>query len=165
MSNDEHNIENRVWEVVGNANICMLVTNAIDGPRARPMEARPDTKDAAIWFLTDRRGLKDDEVKAHPHVCLCFIHSAEKAYLSLTGKATVEHDPERARSLWNKKQEAWWSGPDDPNLLVMRVDLDRAEMWDGPASSAQAAFEFAKARVTGEKPDLGENRKTTAEFD
>jgi hypothetical protein len=30
-----------------------------------------------------------------------------------------------------------------------------------PASAAVAAFEFAKARLTGEKPNLGENRKVT----
>jgi hypothetical protein len=31
---------NRVWDVVGKAGICMLTTHAIDGLRARPMEAR-----------------------------------------------------------------------------------------------------------------------------
>jgi hypothetical protein len=30
-----------------------------------------------------------------------------------------------------------------------------------PASAAVAAFEFAKARLTGEKLNLGENRKVT----
>jgi hypothetical protein len=39
---------------------------------------------------------------------------------------------------------------------------DRAsELWDGPASTALAVFEFAKAWLTGEEPNLGENRKTT----
>ena len=155
---------NRVWDVVGKAGICMLTTHAIDGLRARPMEARPDRESETIWFLTDRRGLKDDEAQAHPDVCLCFIHSEERVYLSLTGRASVEQDPERAQSLWNKKQEAWWDGPDDPNLLVMCVDLMRAEMWDGPASPTVAAFEFARARKTGQKPDLGENRKKTVDF-
>ena len=36
-----------------------------------------------------------------------------------------------------------------------------AELWDGPSSSVVAAYEIAKATVTGEKPNLGENRKTT----
>ena len=42
---------------------------------------------------------------------------------------------------------------------------ERAEMWDGPASSEVAAFEFAKARLTGTKPNLGEKRKVTVEID
>jgi hypothetical protein len=48
---------------------------------------------------------------------------------------------------------------------VVRVELEEAEMWDGPASSAIAAFEFAKARLTGAKPNLGENRKVSVELD
>ena len=39
-----------------------------------------------------------------------------------------------------------------------------AELWDGPASKAVAMYEFAKARVTGEKPNLGENRKVTVKM-
>ena len=38
------------------------------------------------------------------------------------------------------------------------------ELWDGPASKAVAMYEFAKAKLTGEKPNLGENRKTTVEM-
>jgi general stress protein 26 len=98
-------------------------------------------------------------------VCLTFLYEKEKVYLSLTGEAFVANDPGRARALWNEKQKLWWSGPDDPNLRVVRVEPEKAEMWDGPASSAVAAFEFAKARLTGSKPDLGENRKVSVELD
>jgi hypothetical protein len=47
----------------------------------------------------------------------------------------------------------------------MKVEPERAEMWDGPASSAVAAFQFAKARLIGAKPNLGEKRKVTVEID
>ena len=33
-----------------------------------------------------------------------------------------------------------------------------------PSSAAVAAFEFAKARITGAKPNLGENRKVTVKM-
>ena len=39
-----------------------------------------------------------------------------------------------------------------------------AELWDGPASAVVTAFEFAKARLTGEEPNLGENRKVTVKM-
>jgi general stress protein 26 len=155
----------RVWEVIGKAGICMMTTQFNGGMRARPMEARPDKGEGVIWFLTDHRGLKDDEINATPAVCLIFVYEQEKVYLSLTGEAFVAHDPDRAKALWNEKQKLWWSGPEDPNLRVVRVELEEAEMWDGPASSAVAAFEFAKARLTGSKPNLGENRKVSVELD
>jgi hypothetical protein len=39
-----------------------------------------------------------------------------------------------------------------------------AELWDGPASTAIAAFEFARATLTGKEPKLGENRKVTVKM-
>jgi len=155
----------RVWEVVDKASVCMMTTHFPDGLRARPMEARAERDENVIWFLTDRRGLKDDEVAACPEVCLTFVHAPEKVYLSLTGEASICRDSEQAHALWNKKQEVWWDGPDDVNLLVLRVDLKRAEMWDGPADSDYASYEFAKARITGEEPDVGENRKVSVDMD
>jgi hypothetical protein len=49
-------------------------------------------------------------------------------------------------------------------VRVLQFMPERAELWDGPASAAVAAFEFAKARATGAKPNLGENRKATVEM-
>jgi general stress protein 26 len=117
-----------------------------------------------IWFVTDVRGLKDDEIKAHPEVCLVFIDPKDKAYLSISARGEVHDDHAKAREIWKKTDDAWWSGPDDPNVRVLRIEPQRAELWDGPASAAVAAFEFAKARLTGEKPNLGENRKVTVEM-
>jgi general stress protein 26 len=164
MGSDQTHLD-RVWDIVEKAGICMMTTRFDGGMRARPMEARPDREEGVIWFLTDHRGLKDDEIDANPQVCLVFTYLKEKVYLSITGEAFVAHDPDRAQALWNEKQRIWWSGPDDPNLRVVRVEPEEAEMWDGPASSAVAAFEFAKARLTGMKPNLGENRKVSVEMD
>jgi hypothetical protein len=44
-------------------------------------------------------------------------------------------------------------------VRVLRVTPLTAELWDGPASKAVAAFEFVKARLTGEESNLGEYRK------
>ena len=115
-----------------------------------------------IRFVIDRRGSKDDEIESDPAFCLVFAHAAEKAYLSISGRAEVRRDPAVARAIWKKTDDAWWpDGPDDPNVLVMCFTPETAELWDGPASAAVATFEFAKARLTGEPPNLGENRKAT----
>jgi len=47
---------------------------------------------------------------------------------------------------------------------LLRVEPFKAELWDGPASAAVTAFEFAKARLTGTEPNVGENRKVTVEM-
>jgi general stress protein 26 len=154
----------RVWDIVEKVGVCMLTTRYAEGLRARPLEARPDRDAGLIWFVTDVRGAKDDEIAAHDAACLIFIDHRDKAYLSIAGRADVRNDHAKARAIWRKTDGAWWSGPDDPNVRVLRFAPARAELWDGPASSAVAAFAFAKARLTGEKPNLGENRKVTVEM-
>jgi len=68
-------------------------------------------------------------------------------------------DTARAAEIWKSTDQVWWpGGPDDPALRVLRVEPKTAELRDEPSSLAVAAFEFAKAKVTRAKPNLGENR-------
>lgn len=152
----------RVWDIIEHVGVGMLTTRFAGGLRARPLEPRPDRHAGLIWFVTDVRGLKDNEIEAAPEVCLVVFDAKAKAYLSITATARVLNDPAKAAEIWKKTDDVWWpGGPDDPNVRVLRLEPVTAELWDGPASAAVAAFEFAKARMTGEKPNLGENRKIT----
>ena len=152
----------RVWDIVEKVGVGMLTTRFSGGLRSRPIEPRPDREAGLIRIVTDVRGLKDDEIERSPDVGLVVISASDKAYLSITARAAVTRDPAMAREIWHKTDDMWWpGGPDDPNVRVIVLTPSRAELWDGPSSSMVAAFEMAKAKVTGEKPNLGENRKTT----
>ena len=155
----------RVWDIIEQAGVGMLTTRFAGGLRARPLEPRPDRDEGIVWFVTDVRGHKDDEIAAAHDVGFVIIDHKDKAYLSISGRAAVTQDEAKARAIWKKTDNVWWpDGPGDPNVRVLRLVPERAELWDGPSNSAVAAFEFAKARVTGEKPNLGENRKVTVEM-
>jgi general stress protein 26 len=159
-----NNGHDRVWDIIETVGVCMLTTVFAGGLRARPVEARPDREAGLIWFVTDRHSGKEQEIEAEHDVGLVFIDHRDKAYLSITARAEVKNDPDRAASIWKPTDSAWWKGPDDPNVCVLRVRPVTAELWDGPASKAVAIYEFAKARLTGEKPNLGENRKVTVKM-
>jgi general stress protein 26 len=155
----------RVWDIIEKVGVGMMTTRFSGGLRARPLEARPDRDAGLVWFVTDVRGAKDDEIEAAPEVCFVVIDHKDKAYLSITGRAEVRDDHAKAAEIWKKTDNVWWpEGPSDPNVRVLRLTPEKAELWDGPSNSAVAAFEFAKARITGEKPNLGENRKVTVEM-
>jgi general stress protein 26 len=154
----------RVWQVIERVGVCMLTTLSDGGLRARPVEPRLDRAAGLIWIVTDRRSGKEHEIAAEHDVGLTFVDAKEKAYLSITARAEVLPDHAKAAEVWRFADNLWWKGPDDPNVCVLRITPLTAELWDGPASTAVAAFEFVKARLTGGKPNLGENRKVTVDL-
>jgi general stress protein 26 len=151
----------RVWNIIERVGICMLTTRFAGGLRARPLEARPERGAGIIWFLTDAQSEKEREIENGQDVGLVFIDAKAAAYLSVTARAEVLLDRVKAAEIWKTTDDMWWRGPEDPNVCVLRVDPRTAELWDGPSSKIVAAFEFVKACLTGEKPNLGENRKVT----
>jgi len=157
---DQNHLD-RVWDIIERVGVCMLTTHVGGTLRARPLEARPERKAGLIWFVTDLRSGKEHEIEAEHDVGLVFIDPKANAYLSISARAQVLRDHAKAAEIWKSTDSMWWHGPDDPNACVLRVSPQTAELWDGPASKAVAAFEFVKARLTGQKPNLGENRKVT----
>jgi len=155
----------RVWEIIEKVGVCMLTTCFEGGLRARPLEPRADRKSGRLLFVTDVHSAKRDDVDRWPDVGLVFIDTADKAYLSITGKARIVDDPALRAAVWRKSDAVWWpGGPNDPNVCVLVYEPTTAELWDGPSNAAVVAYEFAKAIVAGTEPDLGENRKTTLDM-
>src|SRR5687768_1189505 len=113
----------RVWHVIEKAGVGMLTTHSAAGLRARPMDPRHDRDHNRIWFLTDVRGAKDDEIDTTHDVGPVFVDQESRAYLSITGRAFVIRDSAIAKQIWRKSDEVWWpGGPADPNLRVVRVE-------------------------------------------
>ena len=154
----------RVWDIIELVGVCMLTTGFDGGLRARPLKSRPDRDAGIIWFVTDLHSAKECEIESDNDVGLTFNDANSNAYLSITARAEVWRDHAKATEIWKPTDNMWWKGPDDPNVCVLRVTPLTAELWDGPASMAVAAFEFVKSRLIGGEPNLGENRKVTVDL-
>jgi general stress protein 26 len=150
----------QVWKLAKEIGICMLTTSTGGIMRARPMHALLDRNDGCLWFITDQRGAKDQEIAADPDVCLAFADPGSNSYVSITGRAEISRDVAKAEELWSNEAQAWWpKGPSDPNVRVLRVVPDQAEFWDTRGNSVTVALKLTAARISGEPPDLGENKK------
>ena len=64
----EPNHLDRVWEIIEQVGVCMLTTRFAGGLRARPLEARPDRNAGIIWFVTDLRSGKEQEIESEHDV-------------------------------------------------------------------------------------------------
>lgn len=148
------------WEMMDRIGACMLVTKRGATLRARPMHALVSREENCVWFLSDRRGHKDEELRHDPQSALVFADKAGSDFLSVAGESEVVEDRGKVAALWNGAAAAYWpTGKDDPNIQVLRFLPESAEYWDGPSSSVLIGLRMTAARLTGETPDLGDNRK------
>lgn len=112
----------------------MLITRARDGRlKARPMMVVDRPFDGTLWFFTRLGAEKIEEIAIDDGVCVTFADSATDRYVSATGRASIVNDRERMRDLWQPGLAPWLEhGPEDPVLRLVRVDVDRAELWEPP---------------------------------
>lgn len=148
----------RTWDLMKKIGFAMLVTRDGEQMRARPMSAFVERDHNAIYFLTDSRRHKDEEIAAHPEVNLAFADTGDQKYVSLTGIAAVSNDRAKVKELFSTPAKAWWDSADDPNIRILKVTPNDAEFWDSPGSLV-SYVKMAAAAVTGSPPDLGDNRK------
>ncbi len=148
----------RVWEIARKINICMLVTWDGERQRARPLAANVIREENAIYFLTDVKGMKDDQIELFPTVTLAFADTSGNKYVSITGRATVTNDRKKIGELWTPDNKAFWDSKDDPAIRLITVQPEDAEVWDSPGLVVSTVKMLAAA-VTGAKAELGNNRK------
>jgi general stress protein 26 len=159
MSNDNTTRDtDRVWELMKKIGFAMLVTRDGEKLRARPMSAYLERESNTIYFLTDARRHKDEEIARNPNINLSFANASDQKYVSITGTAEVSNDRAKIKQLFSTPAKAWWDSAEDPNIRVLKITPDDAEFWDSPGSVI-SYVKMAAAAVTGTRPDLGDNRK------
>jgi general stress protein 26 len=159
MASQDGDVE-RVWNLMEKIGFAMLVTLDQDKLRARPMSAYVRQAENAIYFLTDARRHKDEEIAQHPGINLSFADTSGQKYVSLTGKAEISNDRARIKELFATPAKAWWDSSDDPNIRLLKIMPEDAEFWDSPGKVI-SYVKMAAAAATGSRPDLGDNRRVT----
>jgi general stress protein 26 len=150
----------RAWELMKKIGFAMLVTQDGNRLRARPMSAYVERDDDAIYFLTDARHHKDEEIARNPNVNVSFADASDQKYVSVSGTAVVSNDRAKIKQLFSTPAKAWWNSAEDPNIRVLKIAPESAEYWDSPGSVI-SYVKMAAAAVSGTRPDIGENRKVT----
>lgn len=148
----------RVWDLAEKISVAMLANWDGQNLHSRPMSAHVARDENAFYFLADKRHHKDEDIRKFPTVCLAFADAGDHKYLSVTGDASVSNDRAKIKELFTTWAKAWWDSPEDPNLCLLKVVPTQAEYWDTPGKVI-SSIKMAVAAATGNRPDIGENRK------
>ncbi len=129
MSDDRQRneeLKQQFWESLADSPYLFLQLDA-DPQTAVPMTAALDenAKDA-IWFFTGR----DHAFARGGPATATFAGKDHEVFARFKGTLSEETSRERLDKQWSNFVEAYFPrGKDDPNLLMLRMDLAGAEIW------------------------------------
>lgn len=150
-----------VWTRAKDIRHPVLTTFDPDGVlTARPMTSVQNEFSGSLWFFVSRSGPPAQAVSANGVVNVQYTDPSDDLYVSLSGDASLDDDRSRKEALWSPIVKAWFpDGIDDPDLVLLRVDVHKAEYWDVKESKPVQLYKMARAAITGHPPtDMGEHK-------
>jgi general stress protein 26 len=146
-----------VIEMAKDIRIAMLTTFDSDGRLvSRPMAQQAIEPDGTLWFFAEASSHEVAQIAANSQINVTL--SSNDTWISISGTAAIVHDQAKAKDLWNSWVEAWLpQGPQDPSVVLIKVDSETAEYWDTPGGRIASVMSFAKSKLTGKRYEGGEN--------
>jgi general stress protein 26 len=122
----------KLRKAIKNSRVAMLTTVAADGSlRSRPMATQAADTESEVWFFTRYHSGKSEEVQDHQRVNVSYASPKNERYVSISGTASLVRDPALIKELWHGKLKEWFpDGKKDPDLVLLKVAIDRVEYWD-----------------------------------
>lgn len=130
---DTAEIKQHFWKKLSASPFVMIGLDG-DGQHSEPLTAQLDEDQVdTIYFFIG----KDNRLAGGGKAMVQFVSKGHDFFACLSGEARVDNDFAMIDKLWNNQVGAWFpGGKDDPNLALLRFDVDSAEMWETDMSIA-----------------------------
>jgi general stress protein 26 len=143
----------KLKELVEEIRICMFVTNTTGShEHTRPMATIETEDNGTLWFYTDIRSIKVEEVNNQHTVHLVYAHPGKDSYVDVWGSAEIITDRQQVVDKWSPIVKAWFpDGVTDPNLALLKVQPYEAYYWEAKSGKMIEFLKMAASIVTGKR--------------
>jgi len=150
-----------LWRRLEKLRFAMLTSQDGSGQLvSRPITTQQAEDRGTVWFFVAAHGGFAEDLAVDARVALNYADPADNFYAALRGHGRIVHDPEKVAALWNVMAQAWFpGGPADPQLALLRVDVEHGEYWDS-AGRVVPFFSMLKAAMTHTTPKHPGEHKT-----
>ncbi len=132
-----------------------------DGQHSEPLTAQldEDQVDTIFFFIG-----KDNRMAKGGPAMLQFVSKGHDFFACLAGTARIDNDFAMIDKLWNSQVEAWFpGGKQDPNLALLRIDVDDAELWESDMSITGKVKMLFGGKIKSDETGSHAKVETTAE--
>lgn len=149
----ETRLKKKFWEELQDDRTLMLGLHGVDDDRTRPMTAQVDLAEDAdeedggpIYFFASRNEGVGQDLKDKARAIATFVSKGHGLFASIHGTLSEWNGRAVVDRLWNPFVDAWYKeGKDDPNLILIKFNATRAEIWesDGLGTLKATALKWA----------------------
>ena len=120
---EKKELKMKIFEVMSGRQLASLATMKDGKPWVRYVTTT-GTEDLTLYVNTFSQSRKVAQIKANPNVHVIVGGNADdmnRPYLNIEATADVLEDDETKRKLWYDDLKDYFSGPDDPNRVVLKI--------------------------------------------
>ena len=163
----ETHLRKKFWKELQSDRTMMLGLDGVEDDRTRPMTAQVDVPEGAdeedggpIYFFASKNEGVGQDLTEGARAIATFVSKGHGIFAHIHGTLHAHNDREVIDRLWNPFAAVWYKdGKDDPNLLLIRFDATRAEIWEPhPGQTLKAAALKSLFNVDPGKEQQRENQ-------
>ena len=127
MNQDE--LKQNALKILEDSHVGILSTVKGNKPHSRYMTFFND--EFTLYTATSKQTQKVDELEANPHAHILLGYEGQgigDSFLEIEGTMGVHDDKSIIDKVWNEHLRGWFSGPDDPNLVILAITPSNARL-------------------------------------
>ena len=151
----ERNPQALFWEELDDVTAGML---GVEGMKAnlQTMSHHAEPARGKLWFVTRKDAELVAEVGQGATARYVVVGDDHDFHACASGPIRQNRDEKVLDDLWNPVVASWFEqGRDDPQLVMLEMDLREADVWASTDSATLFGWEIAKANLKGGEPDVG----------
>ena len=158
LTSDE--AKKKLKDMVEDIKIAMFTTQLDKQPLSVvPMHTKEVDKEGNIWFLSRNDSDHNSDLLKNPETQLLYSDPGSMKFVSVYGDAEIITDQAVLDDLYNKKDNAWFDGKEDPNLTAIKFAPKQAAYWNNDSNQLVTFLKLQAAAVTGDDKDIGTSGK------
>jgi len=135
----------------------LLTTRGADGHyHTRPMALQKGAISDGLWFATWKDTEKVHDLEANPECGVTLYGGGRSAtYVSISGTGQLVQDRGIIHRMWDANWKPWFpAGPEDSNLVLIRVEPEHAEFVHPKTGKLQVLFTVARRLIRQERAEV-----------
>jgi general stress protein 26 len=117
------NTKKTALKILKESSVGTMATIQQNKPHTRYMTFFSD--EFTLYTATSKQTQKVDELEANPHTHILIGYDGEgfgDDFLEIEGTVTISDDESIKEKIWNEHMKPWFSGPEDPDLVILKVE-------------------------------------------